>query len=645
MFKCRDELFQSRFLPTFGAQGSLDCPMVSKPLLLVSLSCLLVTGGNCLAQSPPSSGQHLAGLRESYHSHRLNDTAYLKAVDSVAPVLLAEDSLPEWLGTYREIAFGDKRRGVYRAHYYTYMAIHASTKNQFGSAIYYSEKNNEERIATGEFRKGGLSHSDLFAVTIYSNNHDYARVLSRYRAVRQALLSIPAEVRAGSVSGEMRADTVSADDIRVALMFGNAVVYAACKARDSAVAMEAAGIGDRVVEEMGAKYGPRAVQFYYLCHLSDFERERFLGHDSAAGELLRQAIGEVQAPGFPARLQPAYVEFTFTEAFDFYFDQGWTDSARRYFDRVRALREKGVQYSALDPEFLPEAGSKLDAGDGHYREAYQELLREFRIRDSAYYAVSADKDNNLYALTAEENTRAELLRTEEERRKAERDSMVLFTLLGLLVLGGFAGFMTYRSRQRQRLMNLQLNLARNFHDEIGPMVLFANALVKKELDERPSPGLAELKAQTAQIMEAVRGIAHDLKSNQLSTVDTFGQDVVALLEKIRQTTGIDFLFRLNQGSRILSHWQYTHLTKMMNELISNSIKHAGCSRITVLVQSMEQRFVITYSDDGRGMEPGSFSSGIGLGNIKERVALLKGSMDLRNSWPEGYQIEISIPFV
>jgi signal transduction histidine kinase len=192
---------------------------------------------------------------------------------------------------------------------------------------------------------------------------------------------------------------------------------------------------------------------------------------------------------------------------------------------------------------------------------------------------------------------------------------------------------------------VQLNLARNFHDEIGPMVLFANALVKKELDERPSPGLAELKAQTVQIMEAVRGIAHDLKSNQLSTVETFGQEVMALLEKIRQTTGIDFLFRLNQGSRILSHWQYTHLTKMMNELISNSIKHAGCSRITVLIQSMEERFLINYSDDGRGMEPGSFSSGIGLDNIRERVALLKGFMELRNSWPEGYSIEISIPFV
>lgn len=130
MFNNRDELFLSGFLAIFGDQVSLNCPMLLKPLYLVSLCCLLVTGGNSVAQSPISPAQHLAGLLQSYHTHRLNDTAYLKAVDFVAPVLLAEDSLPEWLATYRDIVFGDKRWGVYRAHYYTYMAIHATNKNR-----------------------------------------------------------------------------------------------------------------------------------------------------------------------------------------------------------------------------------------------------------------------------------------------------------------------------------------------------------------------------------------------------------------------------------------------------------------------------------------------------------------------------------
>ena len=563
----------------------------------------------------------------------------MKAVDTVAPVLLTADSLPAWLSLYRGIAFGDARWAKYRAHYYTYLAMHASAKNQYGSAIYYSEKNNEERIAAGEFRKDGLSHSDLVALTIYSNNHDYSRVLTRFRELRPALIKIPAAVRT---------DSVSAEDISVGLMICNAVVYAACKAGDTVVAEETAGLGDRIAASIGvslSKYGERVIQFYYLCHLSDFERERFLRHYAAAGDVLQQAIGEVQAKGFPSRLRPAYVEFTFTEAFDFYFGQDRIDSARRYAALVRSLNQRGVEYSQLDPEFLPEANSKLEAKEGRYKEAYEALAREYRLRDSAFYAVSADKDNNLYASTAQENTQAELLRTEEKRRKAERVTLFLFAILGLLLVGGYAIFLSSRSRQRQRLMNLQLNLARNFHDEIGPMLLFANALVKKEMEERPSPGLVELKTQTAQIMDAVRGIAHDLKSNRLSTLDSFGQEMTMLLEKIRRTTGIDFEFRLNNGARVLSNWQYTHLTKIVNELVSNSIKHAGCSRITIAIVSIANSFSIRYTDDGRGMEPGSFSAGIGLANIKERAALLKGMFELHNSWPEGYTIDISIPFV
>jgi signal transduction histidine kinase len=65
----------------------------------------------------------------------------------------------------------------------------------------------------------------------------------------------------------------------------------------------------------------------------------------------------------------------------------------------------------------------------------------------------------------------------------------------------------------------------------------------------------------------------------------------------------------------------------------------------VLIKAMERSLRITYSDNGRGMEPGSVSAGIGMRNIRERTDLLKGSFELQNAWPEGYSIELTIPFV
>jgi signal transduction histidine kinase len=451
-------------------------------------------------------------------------------------------------------------------------------------------------------------------------------------------LQIPAAVATG---------TVSPEKVSVALMLLNAVEYAAGKAKDSVREEEVLRIGEKTQAAAKGvkKYQPVWQESRYFYDFMSFERERSLNHFNTAGELLERAIHEVTTKGFPPTLQPSYTEFTYTEAVDFYFDWGKTDSAKRYIDVVKALNDSGVQYSTLDPAFLPESNSRLQASTGHFEEAYHELRKVYRLRDSAFYAVSSDKDNNLYALAAEENTRAELLRTEAERREAERSMLYLFSLLGLLIVGGFAGFRIYRFRQRQNLLNLQLNLARNFHDEIGPMLLFANALVKKEMEANPSPGLAELKVQTGQIMEAVRGISHDLKSSRLSTVDSFSRETLVLLEKIKRTTGIDFTLRQNNGQQVLSHWQYSHLSKMVNEMIGNSIKHAGCSQITVLIKAMERSLQITYSDNGRGMEPGAFSTGIGIRNIRERTDLLKGSFELQNAWPEGYSIELTIPFV
>src|SRR5258708_36880707 len=133
------------------------------------------------------------------------------------------------------------------------------------------------------------------------------------------------------------------------------------------------------------------------------------------------------------------------------------------------------------------------------------------MKDSSFYGVRGDKDNKLYGLAKEENSHNELIRTEEKKRQAELFNNLFFFILALLVLGSAAIFLIHRSGQRQRLLNLRLSLAPNFHDEIGPMLLYSHALVKKEAETNASPGMRELKAHILHIMEAVRGISHDLK--------------------------------------------------------------------------------------------------------------------------------------
>ncbi len=236
-------------------------------------------------------------------------------------------------------------------------------------------------------------------------------------------------------------------------------------------------------------------------------------------------------------------QILYSDAVEFYFDWNKTDSVRHYLSLLKAMGDGNVKYSYMNPGFLPENNSRLLAGEGRYAEAYALLSGVYKQRDSAYYAVSSDKDNNLYALAEGENTPVEMLQAVATRRLAERANITLFFVLAFLVIAGLAVFLVYRSVQQRRLLDLRLQLARNFHDEIGPMLLYANVLAKKEREAHPSRQGEELKDQLALVMDAVRNIAHDLKSSELSTIASLGKEIRRVLEKLRNAADIDFFLQ------------------------------------------------------------------------------------------------------
>ncbi len=134
-------------------------------LLNLVLYCFLflLTVISVRGQSADSLRSRMRVLSAERQNHLLKDTDYLPSMDSLVPFMAQEDSLPQWLSAYRDIAFAGDRPDRHKAYYYTYMALNAANTRKLGSAIYYSEKNNTERVNAGLFEKGGIPHSDMFA--------------------------------------------------------------------------------------------------------------------------------------------------------------------------------------------------------------------------------------------------------------------------------------------------------------------------------------------------------------------------------------------------------------------------------------------------------------------------------------------------
>ena len=87
------------------------------------------------------------------------------------------------------------------------------------------------------------------------------------------------------------------------------------------------------------------------------------------------------------------------------------------------------------------------------------------------------------------------------------------------------------------------------------------------------------------------------------------------------------------------------LFRITQELINNSIKHAGCKEIGIQLFYREKNIVFSYEDDGKGFDQETNkTAGYGIKNIETRVSLLDGKLTWETSPGNGINVTIEIPY-
>ena len=98
----------------------------------------------------------------------------------------------------------------------------------------------------------------------------------------------------------------------------------------------------------------------------------------------------------------------------------------------------------------------------------------------------------------------------------------------------------------------------------------------------------------------------------------------------------------------LSHDKQTHIYRIVQELLNNSLKHAHPQHILVQCSLEEHAILITVEDDGAGFDVDLMekeeNEGSGLKNVKTRINYLHGSMDVQSKPGKGTTINIELPF-
>jgi len=190
-------------------------------------------------------------------------------------------------------------------------------------------------------------------------------------------------------------------------------------------------------------------------------------------------------------------------------------------------------------------------------------------------------------------------------------------------------------------------LARELHDETGQaltsILLGLKALEEKLDDAGSRAAAAELRELVVTTLQDVRRLAVELRP---SALDDFG--LVAAVERLSASfsdqTGIEIDFETALGDERLPAEVETALYRIVQESLTNVVKHARARRISILLARRNGAIKAVIEDDGQGFDPAaSPSAGFGLVGMRERLALLGGRLEVESSGDTGTTIAAEVP--
>lgn len=194
-------------------------------------------------------------------------------------------------------------------------------------------------------------------------------------------------------------------------------------------------------------------------------------------------------------------------------------------------------------------------------------------------------------------------------------------------------------------------LARELHDETGQMLtaLIAGlgALETQTTDAAQRRTFVELRELAAHTLDEIHDVARALRP---AALDDLG--LVAALEKHCATvakrfgTQVEFHCEGWQGQDHLPRELETNLYRIVQEALTNAMRHADATRIQVYVQRQPDKVLVAVQDNGRGFDltrrPLNGDK-LGLLGIEERAALHGGSACLESTPGGGTKLFVEIP--
>ncbi|MEQ9400455.1 MAG: PAS domain-containing protein [Longimicrobiales bacterium] len=212
---------------------------------------------------------------------------------------------------------------------------------------------------------------------------------------------------------------------------------------------------------------------------------------------------------------------------------------------------------------------------------------------------------------------------------------------------------TERRRLERRILELssreRARIGRDIHDGLGQIltgISFLSTSLSRTLHAQGRTAEAEdadrIREHVRKAVEVARRISEGV--HPLSEAG----GLVAALDQLSQraTTAFDLTcsLRVVGRGRKLPPEMSGHLFLLVQEAVTNVVRHADASRIRIIVLSRPTEICLRVSDDGRGFPVEEAGGGLGLNTMRYRAQGLGGTLSITSRTPGGTRVSAVVPF-
>ena len=339
-------------------------------------------------------------------------------------------------------------------------------------------------------------------------------------------------------------------------------------------------------------------------------------------------------------------------------EEAWRVSVRAVFDGDRVVPLAPEARSEFDPTDHPivhgilTTGAPLLIPDVRARPDWS--LPIDRSSEASWMGVPLFARGDVAGLFSLSKREAGYFNEEHVRLAEAMSSQASVAVENAILFEQMQGLTVRMKMLTRRLVELheseRRDIARELHDEAGQALTslrFGLRLLERVIDEGGdvTGRIAELMQMTDSVIDGLHRLAADLRP---ASLDHLGLEAAVrqYSRSIGSKFGLAVRFKARGfGSERLPTAVETALYRVVQEAMTNVVRHARATRVDVLAEHRGDRVMVMIEDDGVGFEQERVQRGdhFGLLGLAERAEALGGTLTVESKPGGGTTIVVEVP--